>query len=261
MSSLIKKLRYYFEALAFIQFIENWYLIPLGYLGLIDLSSGPILRLKNGLKFKIVHYFDALALKENFFNNDYRFASSSKPITVIDIGANIGDSSIYFASRSPKAKIVAIEPSKETFKQLQENIMLNNFSKQIMPLNLAVYKKKTKIKLFNPGPSGQRSLYQKRGTKKFELVSTITMKEIFQKYKIKRCDFLKLDCEGAEYDILTAIPETLFPQIRQIALECHPVKDHNPQELQKFLEKQGFRVHQANHHIEKDISYLYATRP
>ena len=90
-----------------------------------------------------------------------------------------------------------------------------------------------------------------------EIVECITLKNIFDSYKIRRCDFLKLDCEGEEARILHALPSVYFKRIDKIALEFHrPVVDEI--KLARFLSKQGFRVTVSN--FGRTLGMIFASR-
>ena len=67
--------------------------------------------------------------------------------------------------------------------------------------------------------SAESSLY-KKGSETIAVPST-TLNDIFLDNKIEHCDFLKIDCEGAEYEILFSAPKELFSKIEKIVMECH----------------------------------------
>lgn len=249
--------RYYWEALPFITFIKNWYWIPFMYLGVV---RNRIFQLKNGLSFFCVDHMEALTIKEVIYCNEYQLIKKAKkPMTIIDVGANIGTFSVYAASLSKKNKIFAFEPSRKTYEQLRFNISLNDMHDQIVPIKNAVYKKNSKIKLYKTANSGMTSINNFRKTKEFEITETVKLEDIFIRNNIRRCHFLKLDCEGAEYDILLNTPKNVFMKIEQIALEYHDFdKQNKPEVIVNYLKKMGFKVRMIPHHIEEDIGYIYA---
>ena len=257
----IRLLKYFWSARNLPRFFSNWYILPLSYLGLVNLREGKIIKLSNAYKFKILHFLDALGIKEVFLDDDYQLKLSNSPKTIIDIGANIGAFSIFMASKYPKAHIYSYEPSASTFRVFLHNIKINNFSKQISPFKLAVYKKNSQIKLYNPGPSGLRSIHHTRNEKKSETVETITLEKIFSQNKINKCDLIKIDCEGAEYEILANTPPTVFKKIKQVVLEFHemtPSQSHI--QLINILKMNGFKVKGDYHKIENNIGYIYAKK-
>src|SRR5439155_22097922 len=74
------------------------------------------------------------------------------------------------------------------------------------------------------------------------------------------CDFLKIDCEGAEYDIMFHATADTLRRIRHISMEYHDgVTSHSHGELRAFLEKHGFRVQVHGNAAHRNLGYLYAT--
>jgi len=259
---LVRLVLYYLSSLKFIIIIKNWYLISLGYLKILDFSSGKYsLELFNGLKFYVGHFMDAWAIKEVFGENDYRLGVVKKKQTIIDIGANIGTFTVLSAISNTKATVICFEPSKPTFKLLQKNIQVNNLADRVFHNQMAVGGEKGILKLFNSGPSGLRSLFRVRSEQNYEMVSVTTLKDIFHKYKINRCDYLKIDCEGAEYAILESCPEQILKSIKHISLEFHemlPSQKHH--HLIDILENVGFKITHSYNKIENNIGYIYAYR-
>src|ERR1035437_4575903 len=84
----------------------------------------------------------------------------------------------------------------------------------------------------------------KEGAAQSELVVPATwLASIFDLYEIKDCALLKIDCEGAEYEILENLPPVYFQRIYAIRLEIHRRSDgRTPQDLFRFIESQGFAV-------------------
>lgn len=92
-------------------------------------------------------------------------------------------------------------------------------------------------------------------------VEVITLDDVFERFAIERCDLLKLDCEGGEYEILLgARPETLLC-VRHVALEYHVgLTPHRPEELVVRLQELGFDVRLVASPTDVVHGYLYASR-
>ena len=93
---------------------------------------------------------------------------------------------------------------------------------------------------------------------KGEIISKI--QNIFEENNISHCNFLKLDCEGAEYEILCNLPTKYFKKIDKIVMECHFV-DKKPElidRLKQILAKQGFQV--VAKAISNELVLLYAIK-
>ena len=69
-----------------------------------------------------------------------------------------------------------------------------------------------------------------------------SLKQISHLISSSRIDFLKMDCEGAEYDILLNASDKTLGKIKKIAISTHDVEKYNGQILADFLVKKGFKV-------------------
>jgi len=195
---------------------------------------------RNGLRF-LVTRGDFWSLREIFQDKMYtkEFDIHDNDI-IIDIGANIGAFSVFAGNFAKNVKVLAYEPAPDAFSRLLKNIRANNLEENVMPFKQAV-----------AGSAGERSLFfQKNSTGSSFLedhnskvddvlvVDAITLKDVFEQNQIKKCHFLKMDCEGAEYEILLNAPENILSRIGKIALEYH----RGYKELKVFLERNGFLV-------------------
>ncbi|MCS7123069.1 MAG: FkbM family methyltransferase [Candidatus Aenigmarchaeota archaeon] len=123
----------------------------------------------------------------------------------IDIGAHIGKYTILVGRRLKKGLVIAIEPLRQNFKALLLNIEINNLKNKIIPLNVALYSRCTRLKLYLAPEidTGNHSLYR-RLTEKYQEVKAITFDYMIKKLKInpKSIKLIKIDVEGAEKDVL-----------------------------------------------------------
>ncbi len=164
--------------------------------------------------------------------------------TIIDIGANMGIFSIYASINSPNAKVDSFEPFKKHFSKLNKNIRLNNL-KNIKTFNLAVSKNNLSKDFFiSKTHTSAHSLIKNQNSSLKIKINCISLKEVFEKNKIKKCDFMKIDCEGREYDILYNAPRSIFNKIEKIIIEFDNIDNNikNGNALKKFLGKKGFKV-------------------
>lgn len=143
---------------------------------------------------------------------------------VIDIGANIADSTIYFALKGAK-HVIAFEPFPATYRQAKENIKLNKLTDRVTLLNMGVSGSKTTIRLPATfiGTSGMDSIGKSAlnettitGIK----IKVITLEMITKLIDVKE-PVVKMDCEGCEYEsILDATNDTLR-YFTEFILEYH----------------------------------------
>jgi FkbM family methyltransferase len=160
---------------------------------------------------------------------------------VLDIGANIGIVALYLAKQHPGIRIIAIEPVPTTFGHLRENIGLNGVS-NITALNCAVTKDGRDLAMIvNPGHSGGSTghLRNLKQPGHYNLtVPSRTLDSIFDEYVPDRCRLLKVDCEGAEYEILDGA--RCLTRVDHLGIELHhnqylASQGHTPEELLRVL--------------------------
>jgi FkbM family methyltransferase len=169
-----------------------------------------------------------------FFKKTYHFLPVQGN-TVVDIGANIGDSAIYFAL-GRASKVLAIEPFPKNYEIAKKNIEANSLNDKIA-LQLAGCAAKRGDVTVDP-------LYQSDHTSRLTdfgqgiKVPILTLQDILIEYKLSENAVLKMNCEGCEYDsILFSTCDTLR-SFSHIQLEYH----NGYQNLKKKLENCGFHV-------------------
>jgi FkbM family methyltransferase len=195
------------------------------------------------IKFKIRKgTIDEFIIKEIWKHKEYTPSKLkkfriNKSDTVVDIGANIGIFTIFAANKAKNGIIYSYEPVPENFDLLKKNIEMNNF-KNIKIYKFAVLGKKGEVKISLSNWNDGMHSVGIRGIK----VSGITLEDIFLNNKIKKINFLKIDCEGSEYDILINTPEEYLKKIEKISMEFHDFGIYDIPSLKGFLETNGFQT-------------------
>ena len=176
---------------------------------------------------------------------------------VVDVGAHIGVFSVFAAKKARKGRVYAFEPLPENFRLLKENIKRNNAS-NIVAANTALSSKKGERKFYvDPENSGGHSFYPAEKSKEIT-VRTDTLENFLADNKVTRIDFLKMDCEGAEYDILFSLPRKALGKIGKISMEYHDIGEgKNGKSMLDFLESNGFR---ATIRENGEIGLIHAVR-
>ena len=86
------------------------------------------------------------------------------------------------------------------------------------------------------------------------------MKKIFDDNNIEECNFLKLDCEGAEYNIIDSLPNDYFTKIKKMIIEYH-LADTKPELLERLIKKlEKFYVRIIRRALFSDIGFLYVNK-
>jgi FkbM family methyltransferase len=192
-----------------------------------------------------------LILNEVFVTKDYNFISNHKT-TVIDIGANIGISSLYFSTLDCVDKIYAFEPIIDTFNQAQYNLELNKSRHKVVAIkNIGLGKSnRTETVLFNKsskGNTGVRGLLSptyasnaQNETRALKIVETSKEIEKIITTSVGQKIMIKMDCEGAEYEIFENLSESnLLGKIDVLIIEWH---DKGAKSIENTLLKFGFNV-------------------
>ncbi len=166
------------------------------------------------------------------------FFHGSAPRTVVDIGANIGIFSLYARQRWQDARVVAFEPAPENFALLQENVRSCS-GRAIEIRRAAITEGKGTTSFYLKREAGWHSIFSEPDSQKIT-VETLGLAELMQEHALDTIDFLKLDCEGAEYSILVGNEQLLRDKIRWLAIEYHEVGGHRVQEIQDTLAGAAF---------------------
>ncbi len=149
-------------------------------------------------------------------------------VTIIDVGAHYGYFSIFAAQNSgPNSRILAFEPDSSNFRQLNKNLA-NNKLTQVEAIELAIGGKSGEVALFSGKDSNHSIIedYTLAGSARPKhSVSVKTLEAVMKEHELQHVDFLKMDCEGAEYQIFETLPSHVFDRISTISMEFHDLKD------------------------------------
>lgn len=198
---------------------------------------------------EVMHEF-----KEVFFDEAYL---TGMPLAVpdgaaiADIGANIGAFSVFAASRFKDSRVVSFEPDPINFKVLSQNAALLPEGR-ITPVEAAIAGE-AGILAFHRGAaegvSTSGSLVRTTGER--VEVKAVTLESALDAAGISECALLKMDCEGAEFDILYGASDAILSRIRQMVLEIHDrgTGEKTRGAVEKYLKSKGFMVKDGMHQL------------
>ena len=256
MSNFFENLRIFLNSR---KIFKNWYIYPKVYYKIIS-DKFPIFETNSGLKIKIrKHSTDLMALTHVWLIGEYKSENFDIKDTdiIIDIGGHIGLFSLYASQFCKNGLIYSFEPVPENYNLLIDNIQSNDLN-QIKPFNLAVSNSNSNVKLYLNDDEAGHSMFSK--SSKTITVDSISLQQIFDDNNIENCNFLKLDCEGTEYEILQNLKLSYFNKIEKIVIEYHMADSHPEllENLKKLLISQNYSLKTKK--LFSDIGFLYALK-
>lgn len=269
---LLRRWAYYFRSLfTLVAGVQNWPLL----FKLLSRRAGPqVLTLRNGTQFVVRSLMDAWTLKETNLNRDYeRYGAVIQDgWTVVDVGAALGDFTVFAARRAAHGAVFAFEPAPDSVAILQRNLELNKIRNVTVFPNAVAAKAGTLTLDVSGGVPVQ---YRTAGAQSSGLrhdvtqsaglrltVQSLALADVLAGLPQGKCDFLKMDCEGAEYDILLNLDESALSRVRRICLEYHEgVTQHSHDDLARFFSAHGWRVRVYPSKVRPELGFLYAENP
>jgi FkbM family methyltransferase len=222
---------------------------------------------KQKLKLNLKSPFDCLFTNYNemFIDNKYDCYELDKMETVFDIGANCGLFSLLAIEKGAK-KVYAFEPNQESL------VNLNQIAKglNIEVIDKAVYTTDEDLTFYiDPNNTTIGSISEDHiinGGSKVEKITVpaISLKTFIEQNNIEKISLLKMDIEGAEYDIIENLEDEVFEKIDNFLIEYHDNEGEKVEKLIQTLVKKGFDIDQIRNQNSKnndDILESYKSSP
>jgi FkbM family methyltransferase len=213
MKRLIFKLKHYYSAL--------------GFRGVIAFCLAKLQRRKPLYRTSVVGIrtpvwvrlgtTDASVLKQVLLERHYEFPLNIPVRTIIDAGANIGLSAVYFANRFPHAKIIAVEPDAANFELLTLNI--SGYT-NIRAIKAAIWSEHSTVALSDPGEGSHGIRTQPMSANSVHLVDSLTIDDLIRMEGWDCVDLLKVDIEGAE-KVVFSKPNEWISRVNSVMIEFH----------------------------------------
>ena len=173
-------------------------------------------------------------VKQQFIEEQYKWLNA-KGKKVIDIGANIGDSAIYFTLKGAE-HVYAFEPFPYSYRFAAKNIKLNHMNSKITLLNEGC---SSKVKSIRIDEKYQSTVGSNLKTSKIgRIVKITTLSSAIKRFNIHYPAILKIDCEGCEYGVLLKTPISDLRKFERIIIEYH----YGYKNLKRQLNVAGFKV-------------------
>jgi FkbM family methyltransferase len=213
---------------------------------------------QSGLQFRIRSAMDLWIIKETCLDREYeRYGGQIQAgWNVVDVGAGLGDFALLAASRvGERGRVYAFEPLPESYALLEHNLRIN----QVQNVHLFAYALAgchCRLSLVEAPEAVKTATVWAEGSREVEAWS---LEEALEPLEV--CQFLKMDCEGGEYDILLRAADGALEKIERICLEYHDnVTAFSHQDLMRFLQDKGFQVSLHPSSVQPDLGFLVAYR-
>ena len=226
---------------------------------MVQFRDKPYLYLRGGMS--DYHMFHRI-----FLRDEYRLAGI--PLKswecVVDLGANVGLFSSCVSERA--CKVFSYEPFPGNREHLEKNCQTRE---NVTVIHKAVAGKPGTIRLFIPESKGCTGSYSsfpdlRVTTESYQEVPSITLNQVFSDNKIYRCDLLKIDIEGQEYEVLHSTDDEVLSRTIRIHGEYHNVEPDNVitriDNFISFLRSKGYEVEVVPHKRKPNHGMFYATR-
>ncbi|MER8383827.1 FkbM family methyltransferase [Mesorhizobium sp. M1399] len=205
------------------------------------------IRTQDGLAINIRNnIWDAKIVHEMFVQKPYlKHVILPKNPVVIDIGGYIGDFALYAAHTLKARRVLVFEPTLENYTILKKNVADNGLGDKIEAFNMAVSNSPEILLNVETSEHGEIhvSSFWYEGAVQRRVPAT-TIPAILAANNLDCVDLLKVDCEGAEYDIFDITPDDCLNKFSNIVFECHKVDRWEPRlaETLARLTSLGFSV-------------------
>jgi FkbM family methyltransferase len=262
---MISRLRYYFSLIP----VSWWQIKNRAEMLALLFGHNPrkpvLLRFRDGTQFRVRTAMDVWIVIETYLGHTYEQNAFQIQThwQIIDICAGLGEFSVTAAKKCPSGAVYAYEPFSESFGLLRQNISLNQLGNvSAFPYALAGQAGEVYLKT----SSGVPVLYSTAADHDLagnddEVVRAMTLDEVFERSEIKKCHLLKMDCEGAEYDIFFHASSPTLQKIERVSLEYHNgITEFTHLDLVSFFENQGFSVVLKPNPVHSHTGLLFACK-
>ncbi|EFQ83526.1 methyltransferase, FkbM family [Aeromicrobium marinum DSM 15272] len=184
---------------------------------------------------------------EVFVEDEYAFewftGDLRSDAVAVDIGAHVGCFAMAFARRFPGGSVASYEPTPSTGEYTVGNVETNGLAERVTVHRMAVAARTGSFRMADNGPGRAHNgvLYLGQAGSTTIEVAARSFVEVMADAG-DTVDLVKLDAEGAEYDILLGTDPGLLAPVRRFVLEFHPSPDHHFGELRTHLESAGLEL-------------------
>lgn len=208
------------------------------------------IELRNGVKLLYrLNRGDVQSMREIWLEDAYRLPFPISNSVLVDLGANIGFTSIWLAKKYGFARVIAVEPNAANAELVRKNFALNGIAGTVVEAAVGPEDGTAKFRAAAESNMGRLS------DEGDDEVTVVSMKSLFERFQLTDIDLVKLDIEGGEQALLTGPGEWLY-HTRALIAEFHPDMIDYPG-LTQLLEQRGFRYVRANTAFPNNMDSFY----
>ena len=160
---------------------------------------------------------------EIFWKKTYAFSRNYMPHLIVDFGANVGLSPLFFLNQFPQSKIICVEPDPGNIKTLKRNLEQEITDNNIIVSESAITDKDGIMQLSNSLLKYNSKLLAGKNSDESNVkVKVLSMNSFLQKYSIDQIDILKIDIEGSEVELFSADAAWLS-MVKEVIIETHSI--------------------------------------
>jgi FkbM family methyltransferase len=198
-------------------------------------------------------------VREIFDESRYALPPLAAGDVIIDVGAHVGTFAVWASVCCPGTRIVCVEPTPVAADYLRRNIARNRL-RNVTVVEAACASRADDRTLHDRCVMAMNTLFAPDARSDGTVVRCVTLDQLFELNAVRRCGFLKLDCEGAEYEILFSTSDEVLGRIAHITMEYHRgLAPYDERAVATFLRKHGFEV-TVGPLEDEEGGYLYASR-
>lgn len=183
-------------------------------------------------------------------------SSAGRQYPILDIGAHIGVFSLYSYVLCPKSYVLALEPEPNNFELLKDNLELNG-CKNVKAIQVALIAGNEKTaNLYLSKNTHNHSTNKPINQSTSITVPATNLERLMKEHKIKKIGLLKMDIEGAEFEIIQNMKHGTWSKIQYMMVEYHESNDHKRLELEALIRSHGFSVEHFPNKFDKRFGLL-----
>ncbi len=259
---LLRRLVYYLTSLAtLLRGVRNWPVL----FRLLGRPAAPVtLILRDGTQYAVRSLMDAWIVKETNLDRDYEVHGPAiqDGWNIVDIGAGMGDFTIFAARRAPHGRVFAFEPAPDSAALLEQNLQINAIRNvEVRPFAVANQAGTLSLDVSGGVAVQYRTVGAVGGAAGKITVRSVALADVLAGLPGGVCDFLKMDCEGAEYDMLLNLDDAAWGRIRRMCMEYHDgVTPYSHEDLVRHFQAKGWQVRVSPSRVRRELGFLYAEK-